>query len=141
MMTREEAKKVFLNRGYIKVEGGTIFDANKWREACSVISKWLEEEPCRDAVSRAAVFREIINEPSCVMTLFDDDEDVISQQNIIEKLKNLPSVRPTEKVGEWVYDAEIDKTTGHCTICGHYARYGAKTKWCPDCGAKMKGDY
>lgn len=48
MMTREEAKEIFLNRGYIKVEGGTIFDGDKWREACSVISKWLEEEPCED---------------------------------------------------------------------------------------------
>jgi len=48
MMTREEAKEIFLNRGYIKVEGGTIYDANKWREACSVISKWLEQEPCED---------------------------------------------------------------------------------------------
>lgn len=54
MMTREEAKKVFLDRGYIEVEGGTIFDANKWREACAVISKWLEQEPCDDAVSREA---------------------------------------------------------------------------------------
>lgn len=49
-MTREEAKDVFLNRGFIEVEGcrGRIFHADKWREACVVISEWLkspEQEP------------------------------------------------------------------------------------------------
>lgn len=44
-MTKEEAKQIFLSRGYVEVEGGTIFDANKWREACVVISEWLEQEP------------------------------------------------------------------------------------------------
>lgn len=45
-MTFEEAKKIFLNRGYIEVPGGTYYDADKWREAITVISKWLEQEPC-----------------------------------------------------------------------------------------------
>ena len=40
-MTRKEAKEIFLNRGFI--DG--IYDGNKWREACIVISKWLEQEP------------------------------------------------------------------------------------------------
>ena len=40
-MTREEAKEVFLNRGFI--DG--IYNGDKWREACVVISKWLEQEP------------------------------------------------------------------------------------------------
>lgn len=43
-MSREEAKTVFLNRGYVEVEGGTIYDPDKWREACVVISEWLEQE-------------------------------------------------------------------------------------------------
>lgn len=44
LMTFEEAKKIFLNRGYIEVPGGTYYDADKWRESISVISKWLEQE-------------------------------------------------------------------------------------------------
>jgi len=51
-MTRDEAKTVFLNRGYVEVEGGTIYDADKWRESCRVISEWLEQEPCEDTISR-----------------------------------------------------------------------------------------
>ena len=41
-MTRKEAKQIFLSRGFIEVEGGTIYDADKWREACVIISEWLE---------------------------------------------------------------------------------------------------
>lgn len=44
-MTREEAKEVFLNRGYIEVDGGMIYDGNQWRKACVVISEWLKDEP------------------------------------------------------------------------------------------------
>lgn len=46
-MTKEEAKDVFLNRGFIEVENcrGRIFHADKWREACAVISEWLKEQP------------------------------------------------------------------------------------------------
>ena len=40
-MTRKEAKEIFLNRGFI--DG--IYDGNKWRDACIVISEWLKEEP------------------------------------------------------------------------------------------------
>ena len=45
-MTREEAKEVFLNRGII--DG--IYNGDKWREACIVISKWLEQEPVLDKI-------------------------------------------------------------------------------------------
>ena len=41
-MTFQEAKKIFIDRGYIEVDGGTIYDPDKWREACKVISDWLE---------------------------------------------------------------------------------------------------
>jgi len=44
-MTFEEAKTIFLNRGYIEVDGGSYFDGNKWRESVIVISEWLKEEP------------------------------------------------------------------------------------------------
>ena len=45
-MTREEAKDVFLNRGFIEAENcrERIFRGDKWREACMIISEWLKEE-------------------------------------------------------------------------------------------------
>ena len=44
-MTITEAKEVFLNRGFVKVNNGEIYDPDKWRQACSVISEWLKKEP------------------------------------------------------------------------------------------------
>ena len=38
-MTKEEAKQIFLNRGFVEVDGGSIFDGDKWREACYLISQ------------------------------------------------------------------------------------------------------
>ena len=49
-MTREQAKEIFLNRGYIKVDGGVVYDGDKWREACVVISEWLKEESILDKI-------------------------------------------------------------------------------------------
>ena len=39
------------------------------------------------------------------------------------------------KKGKWEYDANKDKSGGHCNKCGHFLRYGEKTNFCPDCGA------
>ncbi len=44
-MTIEEAKKIFLNRGFIEVDGGEIYNGEKWRQACLIISSWLKQEP------------------------------------------------------------------------------------------------
>lgn len=43
-MTREEAKEVFINRGFVLTNDGnnTIYDPDKRRESVNVISKWLE---------------------------------------------------------------------------------------------------
>ena len=51
---------------------------------------------------------------------------------IIEALEN---ERPK---GKWEYDADKDKSGGHCNRCGHFLRYGEKTNFCPDCGADMR---
>ena len=48
-MTREEAKEIFLNRGYVTVLGGSVFDGDLWRRSLVVISEWLkEQEPCEN---------------------------------------------------------------------------------------------
>lgn len=112
MMTFEEAKKIFLNRGYIEVSGGTYYDADKWREAITVISKWLEQEPCDDAVSRQTVI------------------DMMNYGILEDNIKDLLPVIPKEKTGKWIGDK--------CSNCGNErAWYGNNPLFCPDCGAKM----
>ena len=90
-MTFEEAKKIFLNRGYVEVSGGTYYDANKWREAVTVISKWLERQPCDDCISRQAV---LALPTSKTRTL---SGEIVEEEVNIELIKALPSVTPKEK--------------------------------------------
>ncbi len=91
-MTREEAKTVFLNRGYIELDGGSYFDGNKWRESIVVISEWLKEEPCEDAVSREAVINAF---PDILIVGYNHTG--IAEYNhacIVKIVKSLPSVTP-----------------------------------------------
>jgi hypothetical protein len=57
-MTFEEAREIFLNRGYEQVDGGSIYNADKWRDSVIVISDWLQQEPA-DAVSRADAIKAV----------------------------------------------------------------------------------
>ena len=88
-MTREEAKEVFLNRGFI--DG--IYNGDKWREACVVISKWLEQEPTtKNGLGVDAVSREE------VLWLVADDN--LSMGQVVKGIHALPSVTP--QVPRWI---------------------------------------
>jgi hypothetical protein len=111
-MTREEAKTVFLNRGYVEVDNGTYYSPDKWREACVVISEWLEQEPSGDLISRQAVLdiihRFFTEEVDKIPTKKTEDGEVyvihkcqpLFEMNkaICKRIKALPSV--TEEEGE-----------------------------------------
>ena len=72
-------------------------------------------------------------------------------------VQTLPSVEPKRKKGEWI-DEKINSYTSrtYCSECGlsapfvyksddYYGNhaYGetVKTKFCPNCGAEMRGEY
>ena len=86
-MTREEAKEVFINRGYVNVKGGTIFDGDKWRQSVEVITEWLKEQPCEEAISRQAVIDAIA--ANCIW----ENEYQSRMKKAVEKL---PLVKPQE---------------------------------------------
>ena len=54
-MTYEEAKRVFLDRGYVEADGGTIYDPDAWRNACSKISKVLEQDMISREMARRII--------------------------------------------------------------------------------------
>lgn len=80
-MIREEAKEIFLNRGFI--DG--VYDGNKWREACIVISKWLEQEPILDRVR--AKIKVKLAEPLYQHEEEDWKDGLIMALEIIDKYK------------------------------------------------------
>jgi hypothetical protein len=130
-MTNEEAKEIFLNRGYIQVKGGRIYDGDKWRESVVVISKWLEQEPCDDAISREAVI-EHYNSGEILQC------NHVSRNNLLNYIEALPPVTPKPKTGYWIDDEFGSK----CSCCGIYTHLDKfdrpmKFKYCSNCGAKM----
>ena len=86
-MTLEEARETFLNRGWIKAEGGTYFDGDKWREAVMVISDYLQKEQCEDLISRQAAI-DAIERNAYRHTYIDQIVDII---------KGLPSAQPEQR--------------------------------------------
>ena len=95
-MTREEAIEIFLNRGWIEVEGGTYFDGDKWREAIMVISDYflneyraLEQEPKWIPVSER--LPETFSFVNCTChSLIDDREDWAVETVYIPQQSNSP---------------------------------------------------
>ena len=54
------------------------------------------------------------------------------------------TTQATQKMGHWIVDRDDNRTWDRgrfiCSECGEWQTYG-KTKYCPECGAKMeRGD-
>ena len=93
-----------------------------------------------DLIIRQAAIDAIFSEPlyESGMKKRDADAAVIA---IYEKIKSLPSAQPKQKVGKWIrHENEDGEPYGHnCSVCGEwYVMPYGKTKFCPNCGAKME---
>lgn len=133
-MTLDEAKIILINRGFVEINGDMVFDGDKWRNAIAVISKWLEQEPCDDCISRQAVI-EITVETGAWETQ--------------SRVMDLPSVTPKEKTGKWIRNENqgvqaVGYLTYHCSECGREicSKYHGKLSLLKEypychCGAKM----
>jgi hypothetical protein len=58
----------------------------------------------------------------------------LSAKATAERIYNAGYLKQIE--GEWGFDG----MSWTCSECGEYATKGLKTNFCPNCGAKMKGD-
>lgn len=92
-MTIEEAKNILINRGFVEVNGYKIFDGNKWRNSIAIISKWLEQEPCGDCISREAMLS--------LQAKYAQDMSTTIFWQMRDNIRALPSVTPKEKTG-WI---------------------------------------
>lgn len=136
-MTREEAinslesiRDTYLNGHGTKENYDMTLDSSDIDAIIVAISVLFEN--AGDLISRQAVENITWEEPS-----YSDPLNVLTE--VREKVRALPSV---ENKGEWIrtrtweHDGEP-----YCSICG-FAPYdeGDCGNFCPNCGAKMKGD-
>lgn len=136
-MTKEEAIKVFLSRGYVEVEGGQIYDGNAWRTSCIVISEMLKEQQLyEDCVSRQAV----LNTLDTTDKFLDEDRTVESYKALLKECYEvLPPTTPTRKKCKWIY--YIDEQGWSMTYPVKCSNCNTRFTWsnyCPNCGAEME---
>lgn len=102
-------------------ETGDEYDASYCRK----------QEPCEDCISRAEAIAKIKE------TAEWHTKDHFNADRVIRHLKGLPSVQPKAKVGHWI---DGDRTRWECSNCGYGVLDWNNTPYCPNCGAKMKGE-
>ena len=92
----------------------------------------LVQDLVKDCISRQQAIDEVIN-------LWADkpfgNPTLIEIKGCIEAL---PSAQPQRKTGKWMPVSDETQTWHYCSEC-HYQQY-EKTKFCPSCGADMRGD-
>ena len=123
-MTRVEAIKVL---NMVKAYG--VAD-----EAKKMAIKALSSEPCEDCISREAVYQTInFWEMRNSLHYFIPKE----LNEFSSMIKDLPSVQPKPKTGNWIDREVYDADRWKCSECGRTEMY--KENFCPNCGADMRG--
>ena len=62
------------------------------------------------------------------------------------RIKDLPSVTQTERTGHWIEENHDEYVLWRCSECGARTEldmtegYGCGWKYCPICGARLRGD-
>lgn len=69
------------------------------------------------------------------------DLPIVVHHDMLQLIKALPSAQPERKTGRWVFDRLVTTSGGtygvrRCSECG---MIGGGTRYCPFCGADMKG--
>lgn len=99
--------------GYVTADEYTKYDM--------FIKEDEEQEVCADAISRAEMYAEIedwVRLANYYHT--DDDNDEIPIEELKERIKRLPSVKPVYSINEWCHDCkEYDKEKHCCPRFNH----------------------
>lgn len=134
-MTREEALNYFKRRKDMGL-------SDMCQEAEDVAIQALSTVSRGDAISRQAVYD--ILTMTCVRR--NDAIEIIG--NIVGEVSILPPVRPIRPKGEWKKTTKVVMGAGYMWFCDkcHHEVYEVLTrpypseKFCPNCGADMRGE-
>lgn len=96
-----------------------------------------------DLISRQAAIDALKDEVILIDGYCSVDNRVIDESDAIEAINSIPSARPNQKVGKWIYKSCIGwEETWICSECGEETTSTCmrkpRYKWCPMCGAKME---
>lgn len=111
-------------------------DDRKELESLDMAIRVLEQEPCEDAVSRAKIKNKAIQ-----LWNGGGDEDY-KFNTLIDYITELPSVTSTSKKGKWVrhYCNNGDLHHITCSNCHTWHENFSEYRYCPYCGADMRGE-
>lgn len=105
---------------------------------CRMISNILTAKP--HYFEKQELSGDLINRQAVISMQYRiDDSATLSTRDVVnvDDIESLPSVNPQERTGHW------DSRTCKCSECGYqiaFSEYAErKYKFCPDCGADMRG--
>ena len=93
-------------------------------------------EPCEDTISRQTAIDAVNN-------AFDRETLLTGfvRSIAVRAIRNMPSAQPERKTGHWIapkyYPTQFTFT---CSKCGYKQSFNGKFKFCPNCGADMRGE-
>lgn len=152
-MTREEA--ISLLKQYIDYNNPSVPDFYTMEEACEVVIKALEQEPCENCCNGNQIEKAKLCQKSYLAGMEHKQEpceDAISRQTVLDEMykrqkdgdaitagfiKKLPPVTPQPKMGKWTHDGSHWENRWICSECG-YKLFDEQTRFCPNCGSKMQ---
>ena len=106
------------------------------KQALDMAIKALEQQPSNDCVSRAELLKIYENRFIELQKAHQTDKQ-LGVNWCINTLKDMPPVIPTHKVGKWIKKSQYGND--YCSECDYeYCGYDYP-KYCPNCGAKMRG--
>lgn len=91
-----------------------------------------------DLISRQAAMN-AIREISPAFFSAYRHEIYIDKQEVLARLKLLPSVNPEQKKGKWIGKPIAGYSTVRCSVCNDVFRENeGRWNFCPNCGAEME---
>ena len=103
-------------------------EGEKTIDALQNAIKALEQEPCEDCISRQAVLDK----------MKERDEELSSI--CTKDIRDLPSVTPQPKIGQWEKRDVRGQRVDCCSVCGLSNGTIYEYNYCPNCGAKMENE-
>ena len=137
-MTREEREKAIdALKISVPIRAATQEEFNDYIQTLNKVMDWLEQEPCEDCVSRVWIrehLGEFLRGCRAERTYEEIAEDVEAY------IGHAPPITPKPKTGKWIMRSKAWKEYYVCSACGYGEddELTQKTKYCPNCGAKME---